>query len=143
MANRTITALYENRADAERAVEKLKTAGFDNVDIHDEEGSDSAGAHPGGLMASLRGLFGGHEDVHTYGEGLRRGHCLLTAKVDDLNETRAATILEASNTVDLERTQEAWRNDGWTAPASAGAEPMVEEGLVGARVRSYLVETPV
>jgi hypothetical protein len=56
--------------------------------------------------------------THAFGEGLRRGHFLLTAKVDDLNETRAAEILDASGPVDLDKAQQAWRNEGWTPPAA-------------------------
>ena len=129
MTNRTITALYQTRADADAAVQQLKSAGFGHgVDVHDQGGASEAsvssyaqgaettfgssspttgnttlntqamggathatshevgggsGASGGGFMARLKGFFGDHEDSHAYGEGLRRGHFLLTAKVDD------------------------------------------------------------
>ena len=172
MANRTITALYEQKAGAERARNDLQAAGIADVDIHDQAGSDAAGGHQEGFMESLRNMFGGHEDTHSYGEGLRRGHVLLTAKVDESKADETVRILESSNAVDFDRTQEAWRGEGWagapatgvggsTTPAPArndtGGEaeeviPVVEEQLRvgkrevergGVRVRSYIVETPV
>ncbi len=164
MTDRTLTALYASRQDAEAARDRLKAAGFEqNVDIHDETSSDRAGPHgDGGFMDKMKEFFGGHEDSQTYGEGVRRGNYLLTVRVEELEAERAAELLDATNAVDLDRSQENWRKEGWTGSAAAssqtgrtGAEeviPVTEERLQvgkrevergGVRVRSYVVETPV
>ena len=156
MTDRTITALFETKADAERAREQLNTAGKNRqVEVHEQ---GQAGAAPSGkdegFMEKVKDFFGGHEDAHAYGEGMRRGHFLLTAKVDEMDADEVARILEASKAIDFERTQQKWRGEGWTGKP-AGEEqviPMLEERLRvgkrevergGVRVRSYVVETPV
>ena len=154
MTDRTLTSLYTSRDDAERARNDLTGAGVDgDVGLHDKA------THGEGFMDKVKSFFGGHEDEHAYNEGISRGHTLLTANVPDEHADDAARILEGSNAVDLDREQEAWRNDGWTGSArsasAAGEEqviPIVEERLAvgkrevergGVRVRSYVVETPV
>ncbi len=155
--HRTLTALFQNRPDANRAAEALKAAGFDGAEIHERDATEDAPPeneyrdvhahdhdhaaqdhdhghdHGGGLMDRIRSMFGGHHDAHAYGEGLRRGHVLLTLKVEDSRETRAAEILEASQSVDLDSAQRAWRADGWTGgPAFPGADYPDTIGAPGA-----------
>jgi hypothetical protein len=152
---RTVSALYETRADAERALGALKQhelAG--EADIHDLEGSDRQGPHgEHGLRGRMHSLFGRHKDVHAYGEGLRRGHILLTVKVEDDRETLAAELMEAAQPLDLTQREQAWRSEGWTPPADA--TPQVETGVVrqpddaatsfgpDVRVRSYVTTNTV
>jgi hypothetical protein len=144
---RTLTALYQTRADAQAAADKLKAAGLgDHVDIHDQ--TDTADKGGEGFMAKLRAMFGGHHDQHTYAEGVRRGHILLTAKVDDLRATQAGELLDATSAVDLGQAESAWKGDGWTAPASgtvpsayADAAPAGEPWRDRARVRAYRSES--
>ena len=109
---RTVTALYENEAQAGRVRDALKAAGLgDDVEVHDRDAHGARGE--GGLGGWLSDLFGGHHDSHLYAEGLRGGHVLLTTKVDDLNETRAAEIMDAEAPVDLVAAEKKWREDGW------------------------------
>ena len=162
MSNRTLTALYQTQADADAAKQRLTALGISagDIDIHDETSAGQTGGD-GGMFGGLGKLFGHHEDTHAYAEGLRRGHVLLTAQVDEARATTAAEALDATGAVDFDRSESEWRQSGWTAPsagvagASSGAEtaiPIVEERLVvgkrevdrgGVRVRSYVVETPV
>ena len=99
---RTVTALYETREEADRVATSLKAQGLGGeVQILDADHDDAK--KPGhGLKGWLSGVFAGHHDHHIYAEGLSRGHFLLLAKVDDLNETRAATIMDAAAAVDLD-----------------------------------------
>jgi hypothetical protein len=134
--SRTLTALYQTREDAQAVADRLKAAGLGNdVDIHDQTDSDSSDHDGEGFMAKLSAMFGGHRDRHTYAEGVRRGHILLTAKVDDLRAPQAAGMLDASTAVDLDRTEAAWRSEGWNPPADDAAR-------TGAtcRVRVYWME---
>jgi hypothetical protein len=144
---RTLTALYQTREDAQAAADRLKAAGLgDHVDIHDQTDTKDASGNGEGFMGKLRAMFGGHHDQHTYAEGMRRGHVLLTAKVDDLRASRAGELLDATTAVDLGRAESTWKSEGWTAPEglpSAYADPAPAEDpwVDRARVRAYRTES--
>jgi hypothetical protein len=144
--HRTVTALFQTQAQAEGARDALRAAHLgDNVDIREPTNEESTTKEPDGLGRWLKNLFGGHPDHHVYGEGLRRGHFLLAAKVDELNEIRAATILDNAGPVDLHRAETNWRNEGWS-PQSEAHEELLEEDQVdlptadGARAATPLSE---
>lgn len=168
---RTITAMFDDREDAEEASRELSALGIgtNDVTIHDQQsvggssGLTTPGQSQGGLWDSFKSLF--TDDHDTYAEGIRRGGYLLTARVDDNLADQAIDILDDEGTVDLDERSNAWRNEGWTGGASTTAAsaygddttreqsiPIVEEQLQvgkrevsrgGVRVRSYIVETPV
>lgn len=158
MTDRTITAMYNDKMDAERACDQLKAAGFGQVDIHDQGAMETTAPQAkAGFMEKMKAFFEGNEDAPAYGEGLRRGHCLLTAHVRDNQADRAIGILEASNAIDFDRSQKEWRSEGWAPETNAAARdeqviPLAEERLRvgkrdvergGVKVRSYVLETPV
>jgi hypothetical protein len=117
---RTLTALYETREQAERVQDQLVAARLgDNVTIRDQEAAESGGHRD--LVEWIGDLFGGHHDSHLYAEGLRRGHVLMTVKVDDLNETRAAELLDAAQPIDLDHAQTTWRPETWTPRPTAAS----------------------
>jgi hypothetical protein len=121
--NRTVTALYETRAQAERVQAALVAAHLgDHVDIR-EETYTAGGAAPEhrDFKTWLGDLLGGHHDSHVYIEGVRRGHFMLSAKVDELNETRAAEILDAAAPINLESAENTWRAEGW-APSDTPSD---------------------
>jgi len=163
--SRTVTALYDTRAEAESAKQRLSSAvDVESARIIDKESSGSQGSSLGSLGIS-------HEDRHAYGEGINRGGFLLCAEVDsDENADEIVRILEQTSSVDLDDRQNSWKSEGW-APFSGASGiggggdrrtesgtiqeehiPIVEEHLNvgkrqvergGARVRSYVRETPV
>jgi hypothetical protein len=144
---RTVTALYETRQEAEKVRDALLAAHIckpDDVEICDQA-DDGARRHRGGLGGWLSDLFGGHHDHHLYAEGLRRGHVLLTAKVDDLNETRAAVIMEAA-AVDLAAVERTWRGEGWKpaepAPQSQAQTQSQGQGKVQTQPEKALEVVP-
>ncbi|MGY2737002.1 hypothetical protein [Sphingomonas sp. UYP23] len=106
--SRTITALFDTKADADAGAERLRQAGIDvgHVSVHDQDTHKTAGAYSTskdkGLWASIKNVFVPHEDRHTYEEGIRRGGYLLTADVDDDKTPAAVKALEEANTVDLD-----------------------------------------
>jgi hypothetical protein len=132
--NRTVTALYKTRAEADRVRDALVAANLGgHVTIRDQGDEDDS---------RLRVAFDGHDDSRLYAEGLRRGHVLLTARVDDLKEIRAAEILDAEAPVNLEDANRSWRGDGWTPTTRDGRIALAEEtareaGPMGACVRIY------
>ncbi|WP_010219387.1 DUF2382 domain-containing protein [Sphingomonas sp. PAMC 26621] len=125
----TITALFDNRADAEAAKERLKAArvDVDHIHIHDKTsaGYNATGysTHQDrGMWDSIKHAFLPDEDRHTYEEGVRRGGVLLTADVEDAHVDEAVKVLEDANSVDIDDRSSEWRSSGWDHPAAgAGA----------------------
>lgn len=165
MTQRTLTALFDSRDDADEAREDLIECGVASSDINivsqsssSAAGSASSGSSGGGFWDGIKDFFVGDEDRPAYAEGVSRGGFLLTARVDEQLTDRAYGILEEdSKAVNFDERQEQWKASGWTGGAEQKLEgeqkiPIVEEQLKvgkrevergGARVRSYVVETPV
>ena len=125
MNERTITALYENRSDAEAARRSLIAAGIPGDEITlraadradaptDGASTDYEGRRDEGFWAALKDLFVPEEDRYTYAEGLRRGGVLLTAHLHDGEADRVIDALEHSNAIDLDTRVEEWRRSGWS-----------------------------
>lgn len=122
--SRTVTALFDTRADAEAGRERLLAADIDadNVRIHDKASAGSTAdsystTEDTGMWASIKNAFLPDEDRHTYEEGVRRGGFLLTADVDEDEIEEAVRVLEEANGVDMDERSTSWKNEGWTAPA--------------------------
>ena len=124
MTERTLTAVYETKATAEDANQRLTAAGVSSgaIDIHEEKSFAAGGSKPGGMLADLKGLFGSHDDTHAYAEGISRGHVLLTAKVEETRADEAIRVLEGSNAIDFDQAQSDWRGEGWKAPVAADTQ---------------------
>jgi uncharacterized protein (TIGR02271 family) len=170
--SRTVTALYDTRAEAESAKQRLSSAvDVESARIIDKDNSGSSDQQQGSSLGSL-GISS--EDRHAYGEGINRGGFLLCAEVDsDEDADEIVRVLEQTSSVDLDDRQNSWKSEGW-APFSGASGfgggsdtdrtrtetsttqeeriPIVEEHLNvgkrqvergGARVRSYVRETPV
>ena len=168
--SRTITAMFDNRSEAESAREQLRTTTGADAQIIDKSSQSSGGSSEGrGFWAGLKDAFIADEDRPSYEEGVRRGGFLLCATVDESQADQACSILESGGSVDFESREQQWRSDGWApgqsqqtmAATERGSErgtveeehiPIVEEELRvgkrevsrgGARVRSYVREVPV
>ena len=107
--SRTITAMFDTRADAEAARNRLEAASLQvsHIDVTD---SDSAGYNTNvgtgttspespGFWSSLKSAFSPGDDRPVYEEGIRRGHALLTATVHDDDADKAVDILDNANSV--------------------------------------------
>lgn len=163
--SRTVTALYDSRAEAESAKQRLSgSVDADSIKIIDQSSHGEAGERD----SFLGSMFGSHDDRYTYDESLRRGSFLLCAQVDgDEDEDRIVSLLEETGSVDIDQRNAQFRSDGWEPRASSGMGtfqgsaqgtqqeeriPIVEEELRvgkrtvsrgGARIRSYVEEVPV
>lgn len=161
----TITALFDNRHDAEAAQERLKQSSVDasHIHIHDKSSAgydDDTGSSPStgsstgsgqgatGIWQKIRNVFLPHEDRHAYEEGVRRGGYLLSADVDDDAVGAAVQVLEEADTVDIDDRASEWRASGWDAAPSLTDTLLNEDGSTRAigrrdldrghgRVRSY------
>lgn len=134
MSTTTLTALYDVRADADRAAARLGSeAGVPRADIsviaQDGDTTGQAKAEDPGFLASLKSLFVPDDDRAGYSEAIRRGGFLLTATVGHEAADRAVTILEEHGAVDLDERQQAWRTEGTAGQAGPAA------GLVAADAR--------
>lgn len=151
--SRTITALFDTRADADAGAERLRQAGIDasNVAVHDQTSHQTTGEYSTGkdqgLWASIKSAFVPQEDRHAYEEGIRRGGVLLTADVDEDRTPDAVAALEDANSVDLDSRSQQWRSEGWAYAAPADDIDAADGGLGygsrdtslgGTRYRSYL-----
>lgn len=117
--NRTITAMFDTRAEADRAAETLRAMKAQNVRIHAAEGDGTAGAAPRdedrGILGAIADLFVPDDDRATYSEGLRRGAMLVSAEVGEADLDAAMDAMEAAGAVDLDTREEEWRGSGWVA----------------------------
>ena len=170
--SRTVTALYDTRAEAEAARERLSSQ-------FDVEGRariiDKSSTESGEGSSDFHRVPLSSEDRHAYGEGLNRGGFMLCAEVDeDEDADRIVAILEETSSVDMDERQNSWRQEGWSGQSEFGQSqsgqsqsattgtrdnvieeehiPIVQEELRvgkrevergGARVRSYVEERPV
>src|SRR3954452_20576867 len=115
MAERTLTAMYDDRSAAEAARDRLVALGVPSsgITIRGTDAGSTAGEGKG-FLDGLADLFAPEEDRHTYAEGLRRGGYLLSARVPDGMQDRASDVLEQSGAVDIDQQAESWRQSGWT-----------------------------
>ena len=124
----TITALFDTRAEAEAAKDRLKSARVDADHVHIHDKSSTGYKEQGysthqdrGFWDSIKNAFVPDEDRHTYEEGVRRGGALLTADVDDDCVDEAVKVLESANSVDIDDRSSQWRQSGWDYAAAGGA----------------------
>lgn len=135
----TITALFDSRADAEAAKDRLKSARIDADHIHIHDKSSAGYKETGysthedrGFWDSIKNAFVPDEDRHTYEEGVRRGGALLTADVDDDCVDEAVRVLEEANSIDIDDRSSQWRSSGWDYPGTGAAA-----GATGAALGSF------
>jgi uncharacterized protein (TIGR02271 family) len=118
---RTITAMFDSAAEAERAIARLRSAGIPEHCIRHTAGArdsyDPAYRHDDhkGFWESLGDFFFPEEDRYTYAEGLSRGaHMVVVSGYDADLEYQIVDILDDEGTVDLDAREEEWRASGWT-----------------------------
>lgn len=144
--SRTITALFDTRAEAEAARTRLTSASIDadNVRVVDQNDSgsdmsgsssdmDSSSSSGGGFWAGLKDMFVPDEDRHSYNEGISRGGALLYASVDDDDVDHAIEVLEQTGSVDMDEREQSWKSEGWAGytPSNLGSTDMGATGSMG------------
>lgn len=126
----TITAMFDDRAHADAAVEQLtRQLNIDPsfVQVHAAGTTAASGtvSQDTGFWASLKSIFVADEDRSIYTEGVRRGSVVLSAQVEDAMLDHAMDVLEQHGAVDLDTREAAWRQEGWTGSAPTPAETTV------------------
>ena len=134
--SRTVTALYDTRAEAEAARDRLSSQ-------FDVEGRariiDKSSSEGGQGSSDFHRVPLSSEDRHAYGEGLNRGGFMLCAEVDeDEDADRIVAILEETSSVDMDERQNSWRQEGWSGQSEfgqsqSGQSQFGQSGTSGAR----------
>lgn len=171
MTTRTVAALFDSHADAERARSRLAQIGIpaDMIDITDQEAvpRTASPSEPEGLWEKIKSMVMPETDRSEYEEGIRRGGSLLSAPVEDPLTEDAIATLEECHPIDIDQRRTEWGKSGWSLQPGSGTTaatsssrdgireeviPVAEEQLRvgkrevsrgGMRVRSYVVEEPV
>ncbi|QUS36894.1 DUF2382 domain-containing protein [Falsirhodobacter algicola] len=135
MGSTTISALFDSRADAERATERLRMQGIAASQIDLVEGAETTGTattdpdRNKGFWDKLGDYLFPEEDRYSYAEGLSRGGFLVTVSgLSGAEYDSALDILEDDGTVNLDEREESWRSEGWggysSSPYSGAATGM-------------------
>ena len=153
---KTLVALYDTVADAERVVPELIADGFARSDIHMAlDRTTSHAAHPASvewaseyegahLLETLADLGVPSEEAHAYAEGVRRGGALVEVESSDDRAERGMAILHRVQPVDLHARTAQWRQEGWTgydatamtsAPTASQARAQTRVANQGASTR--------
>jgi len=138
MNDRTVTALFNNRNEATRAVEDLVNAGIARSDIRVTPENDVSSPaelrtpydekrDEKGFWASLADLFMPDEDRFTYAEAMNRGSIMVSASVGEAQAETAESILERHGTIDVDESVASWRNEGWAGYPAATATAQTEQ----------------
>ena len=156
MAQQTIVAHFDSRADAQKAVAALVQAGIAQASVSllpEESGSSSyqrsttTSAYnrekdEGGFLASLGNLFLPEEDRYAYAEGMSRGGATVSVEATgDAQATEVMDLLERHGAVDIDERAQSWRSEGWsghaagtttaaTGTANLGAARVRDDGVV-------------
>jgi uncharacterized protein (TIGR02271 family) len=127
---RMLTAFFESREAADRAIEKLVSNGTPRSSTRLLAGTPSgptgsSAPEGGGLWETLKAMFLPDEDRHTYAEGLRRGGYLVSVRVGEDEQARALDILDDEGTINIDERAQAWRSEGWSGAAAdaTGSSP--------------------
>jgi uncharacterized protein (TIGR02271 family) len=130
VAQQTIIAYFDSRADAEAARSGLLAQGVEASAVALLPEQQSSYVRPateaaydhrqdeGGFFASLGDLMLPDEDRYTYAEGLSRGGVALSVRVDEARYGQVADLLEGQGAVDIDAREAEWRSAGWTGYAA-------------------------
>ena len=166
----TVICAFDDRADAQRAMDRLIERGFSRDMVHLQSGREGVTASTDSTTASTYAttdedhgffhsigrffseLFGGDDtsgEAGHYAEAVRRGSTVLVVDaVDEQEAERARSVMnEMGGTVDLEERASQWRSEGWTGfdagAATTGGTTLSETttGMAGATTASEVGDT--
>jgi uncharacterized protein (TIGR02271 family) len=115
-SNQTLTAFFDSRAEAEKAIAALRALGIPEANVRYAEGTAETETPPRqkGLFEALADLFLPEADRYAYAEGLARGGCLVTVVDVPANlRSEAIDILDDDGAVDFDEREASWRAQGW------------------------------
>ena len=134
----TVIGVFDDRFAAARALEILRTSGFDEDHVHmqgqalvSEPAAQPAEGLPtddgvlGAMSHFISSIFG-HDEKHqadVIEEAVRRGSYVLTVDAIDDEEAEAVeALLDDTGAIDLDARAEQWKHEGDTTAAAVGTE---------------------
>jgi uncharacterized protein (TIGR02271 family) len=128
---RTVTAFFDKRQDADEAIQRLVAEGVSRSNINIVEGAqgNTSSQEDTGFWDALKDLFLPEEDRSTYAEGLRRGGYLVTVGASNAQYERVIDILDDEGAVDLDQREAQWRAEGWTGHGRASSGSSTGAGV--------------
>ena len=128
-----IAALFEDQGRAQRALQALMETGVarDRIAVFGDGGNREVSSISGfrelsardDVMAELHDLPLPEEDLQVFEQGLRRGHVLMSARVDRDNMEEAMRVIDMFDPLDVDRESERWaREPGAPMPNAGGAD---------------------
>ena len=123
----TVVGLFEERAEAEAAMNDLVSSGFSRSDIDLKAPNSDGGAGFDALMRELEGEGVPSDDARLYAEGVRSGDALEIAHTSDDQAAKAQDIMNRHGALDI--------HDAFTqrsAAPTAGAIGMAGAGMAAA-----------
>ena len=155
----TLISVFDDRATARRAIERLVDAGFSRSDLHLQEPPEDVGAAEtsaqdravgdmtmhsaerevavdrgvlesiGNFFVSLMGMD--HKQrAGAYSEAVRRGGSAVVVEAhDDEQAEHAAALMHELGAVDVSDRTHQWKNDGWDGEAELGDRDASRPGV--------------
>src|ERR1700716_1236997 len=123
----TVLATFDDRNEAQQAVDQLLTQGFSRANVHlqpaaSKEDPSLAASSDKGFLAGVGHFFShlfGSDDrstADTYSEAVRRGSTVVA--VDATTERdmeKARNLLQQFGSVDVDSRAANWKSKGWTS----------------------------
>ena len=147
----TLAGVFDDYDDAERARERLASAGFrrEAIQVTPERSAWGTGdathggraAQSGGLRGFFSSLFGtDDESPGHYSEAVRRGSMVVTVEIDDDSQiSRATEILEDCGALDVDERVEHWKAAGYTG-YDEQAKPLTREEIARERESLQVIQ---
>lgn len=127
----TLIAVFDNRADAQGAMDELLLSNISREDVRLSEETAATGTsavsdatEEEGIGASIKhfflDLFGSDTDVHghKYATAVSKGHHVLTVTTTEIDVERAADIVERFGPVDIDEKVAEWGGYSHPIPES-------------------------
>lgn len=146
----TLAAVFDNRADADRARAELSTAGFGAGNIQLSPAASPAGSDTDtseSIGSSIKNFFKdmfSDDDHGVYSEAVNRGKVVLTVQADTEAEIeRAADIVNRYDPIDIDEHQNQWRASGWTGTPAQAQGGVQAQSMQSAAMRQSTVQPAV
>jgi stress response protein YsnF len=125
----TVIGAFDDRTEAQRAVDQLVQRGFDRGDVHIEQQEGEAvttratthdndprpESDGGGFFSHLFGGGSHHEHASTYHEAVRRGSSVVVVDArDEAQAEQAVECLHQLGAVNVDERAQQWRASGWS-----------------------------
>jgi uncharacterized protein (TIGR02271 family) len=141
----TLAAVFDNRADAERACDAVCQSGIptESVQLSPSVAGDdgaSAGSTQGNRSFgdSIKNFFSDFfaddaDEQQLYGEAVNRGKCVLTVQTKTEEDVeRAADIVEGFGPIDIDEQKDQWQASGWRSAAAGTLGTQASPGMQSA-----------